>query len=238
VAGSGWSTSAGWLDYDRDGRLDLFVAAISIGISRKAPPFAATAGERVPIAIRRISGATNILYHQKQDGSFEETSVKAGIAEVGTAGVPGSTGKALGVAFADFDNDGWLDIFCRERQRAPIALSQQRGRYFEDIALMAGAGYDEDGKTYAGMGWMRRTMTTMVTRMFSLPRFLSNLSALSNNGDLSFKLRDQTVGCWAKSRCSIPDGELTLLTRTTTAFGNFCGPEPRARHQLKSRPGI
>src|SRR5229473_7093470 len=104
VSGGGWSTSAGWIDYDRDGRLDLFVAryldwdfekgTILCGDSR---------GTRAYCHPENFKGTTNVLYHQKPDGTFEDVSVKAGIAD--------PDGKALGVAFADFDNDGFMDIF-------------------------------------------------------------------------------------------------------------------------------
>ena len=146
VGGVGWSTSAGWLDYDRDGRLDLFVGryvewdfeAGSIYCGEIRP------GYRAFCHPDNFKGATNILYHQRSDGSFEDVSARAGIEEPG--------GKALGVALADFDNDGFMDIFVANDSVRQSLYHNKRDGTFEDIAISSGAGYDENGKTYAGMG--------------------------------------------------------------------------------------
>jgi len=146
VAGSGWSTSAGWLDYDRDGRLDLFVAryvdwdfdAGSVYCGEIRP------GYRAFCHPDNFKAATNILFHQRPDGSFEDVSAKAGIEEPG--------GKALGVALGDFDNDGFLDIFVANDSVRQSLYRNKGDGTFEDIAISSGAGYDENGKTYAGMG--------------------------------------------------------------------------------------
>src|SRR4030095_5835649 len=91
-----------------------------------------------------FKGMTNLLYHQKSDGQFEDVSVQAKIAD--------TNGKALGVAFADFDNDGWLDIFvANDSVRQSLYRNKTNGS-FEDIGVMSGAGYDENGRTFAGMG--------------------------------------------------------------------------------------
>jgi hypothetical protein len=146
VGGSGWSTSAGWIDYDRDGRLDLFVGryvewdfeAGSIYCGEIRP------GYRAYCHPDNFKGATNILYHQRADGTFEDVSAKSGIEEPG--------GKALGVAFSDFDNDGFMDIFVANDSVRQSLYHNQRNGTFEDVAVSSGAGYDENGKTYAGMG--------------------------------------------------------------------------------------
>ena len=146
VGAAGWSTSAGWIDYDRDGRLDLFVGryiewdfeAGSIYCGESRP------GYRAYCHPDNFKGATNILYHQRADGSFEDVSAKSGIEEQG--------GKALGVAFGDFDNDGFLDIFVANDSVRQSLYHNKRNGTFEDIAVSSGAGYDENGKTYAGMG--------------------------------------------------------------------------------------
>ena len=91
-----------------------------------------------------FKGATNILYHQRADGSFEDVSAKSGIEEPG--------GKALGVALADFDNDGFMDILVANDSVRQSLYHNKGNGTFEDIAVSAGAGYDENGKTYAGMG--------------------------------------------------------------------------------------
>ena len=146
VGGGGWSTSAGWIDYDRDGRLDLFVGryvewdfdAGSIYCGEIRP------GYRAYCHPDNFKGATNILYHQRADGSFEDVSAKSSIEEPG--------GKALGVAFGDFDNDGFMDIFVANDSVRQSLYHNKGDGTFEDIAISSGAGYDENGKTYAGMG--------------------------------------------------------------------------------------
>jgi hypothetical protein len=146
VAGAGWSTSAAWVDYDRDGKLDLFVGRYmewdfetgSIYCGEIRP------GYRAYCHPDNFKGATDILYHQRPDGSFEDVSTKSGIEDAG--------GKALGVAIADFDNDGFTDIFVANDSVRQSLYHNKRDGTFEDIAVSSGAGYDENGKTYAGMG--------------------------------------------------------------------------------------
>ncbi len=180
VAGGGWSTSAGWIDYDHDGRLDLFVARyLDWDFEKGAALCGDSRGTRAYCHPENFKGATNILYHQKGDGTFEDVSVKAGIAD--------PDGKALGVAFADFDNDGFMDIFvANDSVRQSLYRNKGNGT-FEDIAVTAGAGYDEDGKTYAGMGvdaadydndgFADVFITTLSYQTYPL---------YHNNGDMSF----------------------------------------------------
>ena len=146
VAASGWSTSAGWIDYDHDGRLDLFVARYMDWDFEKGALYCGEQrpGYRAFCHPDNFKGATNILYHQKPDGTFEDVSAKAAIND--------PNGKGLGVAFADFDNDGWTDIFVANDSVRQTLYRNKGDGTFEDIALLAGAGYDENGKTFAGMG--------------------------------------------------------------------------------------
>ncbi len=146
VAASGWSTSAGWLDYDKDGRLDLFVCRYvvwdfdlgSLLCGDLRPGF------RAYCHPDNFKSQPNILYHQKSDGTFEEVSGKSKVGEPG--------GKGLGVVFADFDNDGWTDILVANDSVRQSLYRNQGDGTFEDVALPAGIGYDENGKTFAGMG--------------------------------------------------------------------------------------
>ncbi len=143
---NGWPTSAGWLDYDRDGRLDLFVVRYmdwnfeigSLHCGELRP------GYRAYCHPDNFKGATNILFRQKANGTFEDVSQKAGIND--------PENKGLGVAFADFDGDGFTDIFIANDSVRQSLLRNKGDGTFEDIALLAGVGYDENGKTFAGMG--------------------------------------------------------------------------------------
>ena len=146
VGGGGWSTSAGWLDYDRDGRLDLFVGRYVQWDFESGSVYCGEirSGYRAFCHPDNFKGATSILYHQRADGTFEDVSVKSGIAEAG--------GKALGVALSDFDNDGFMDIFVANDSVRQSLYHNKGDGTFEDVAVSSGAGYDENGKTYAGMG--------------------------------------------------------------------------------------
>jgi hypothetical protein len=180
TAGSGWSTSVGWFDYDHDGRLDLFVARyMDWDFARGGAIFCGDPARRAYCHPDNFRGASNLLLHQKTDGTFEDVSVKAGVAD--------PSGKGLGVAFADFDNDGWTDVFVANDSVRESLYRNRGDGTFEDIALVAGAGYDENGKTFAGMGvdtadfdgdgLIDIFITTLSNETYPLYR---------NNGDLSF----------------------------------------------------
>jgi enediyne biosynthesis protein E4 len=192
----GWSTSAGWFDYDRDGRLDLFVARYMDWDFESGSMFCGgpTSALRAYCHPDNFKGAANILFHQRADGSFEDVSKSSGIVD--------SSGKGLGVAFADFDNDGWMDVFvANDSVRQSLYRNKGNGT-FEDIGVISGAAYDEDGKTFAGMGidcadydndgYVDVLITTLSNEKYALYR---------NNGDLSFTYATNTSAV----------GQITLL---------------------------
>jgi hypothetical protein len=142
VAGGGWSVSAGFFDYDRDGRLDLFVARyLDWDIRRNI-----LCGVPIHSYCRpdRFGAVSNLLFHNEGNGRFRDVSVESGIAE--------PKGKALGVAFHDLDGDGWLDVFVANDGMEQFLFRNRGGGRFEEIALRAGAAFSDDGKTFAGMG--------------------------------------------------------------------------------------
>src|SRR5260370_14665109 len=145
VAAAGWSTSAGFFDFDNDGKLDIFVCRYVDWTFQNNP----YCGERKPGGRAychpdNFHGVANILYHNNGDGTFPDVSAKAGVANV--------KGKSLGVAFADFDGDGYTDIFVANDSVQCFLYHKNRDGSFTDVSLAAGAGYNEDGKTFAGMG--------------------------------------------------------------------------------------
>jgi hypothetical protein len=146
VAAGGWCTSAAWVDYDRDGRLDLFVARYMEWDFERGSIYCGEprAGLRAYCHPDNFKGATNLLYHQKADGSFEDVSAASKIFD--------PNGKGLGVAITDFDGDGWPDIVVANDSVRQSLYHNLGDGTFEDIALPAGMGYDENGKTFAGMG--------------------------------------------------------------------------------------
>jgi hypothetical protein len=145
VRGGGWSASAGFFDYDNDGKLDLLVTRYldwSFKTNRycgEKPP-----GYRAYCHPDNYDGQTNMLFHNNGDGTFTDVSEKAGIAN--------PHGKGLGVAFADYDGDGYTDIFVANDSVQCFLYHNNRDGTFTETGLLAGIGFNEDGKTFAGMG--------------------------------------------------------------------------------------
>jgi len=145
VAAGGWSASAGFFDYDNDGKLDIFVTRY-VDWTFKTNRYC---GERRPgyrayCHPDNYAGVTNILYHNNGDGTFTDVSVKAGVAN--------PAGKGLGVSFADYDSDGFTDIFVANDSVQCFLYHNNGNGTFSEVGLLAGVGYNEDGKAFAGMG--------------------------------------------------------------------------------------
>ena len=151
VAGKGtrWNTGCAFVDYDRDGRLDLFVANyIDMDLATAPVPESGPClykGVMVACGPPGLQGGKNILYHNNGDGTFTDVSEAAGIFRAnGTYG--------LGVLTADFDNDGWPDIYVANDSTASALYHNKKNGTFEDIAIDAGCALSPDGKPQAGMG--------------------------------------------------------------------------------------
>lgn len=142
----GWPTSVGFFDYDRDGKLDIFVARYMIWDFEIGKIFCGDTrpGYRAYCHPDNFMPASNVLLHQKPDGTFEDVSEKSKIAS--------SKGKSLGVAFADFDDDGWTDVFVANDHAEQQLFRNGGDGTFENVALPAGVAYDERGRKFAGMG--------------------------------------------------------------------------------------
>ncbi len=151
VAGNGkrWNTGCAFVDYDRDGRLDLFVANY-IDFDLKTAPLPESGpclykGIMVACGPPGLTGGKNILYHNNGNGTFTDVSERSGILKT-------TSTYGLGVLTADLDSDGWPDIYVAN-DSAPSALYQnKKDGTFADIALEAGCALSPDGKAQAGMG--------------------------------------------------------------------------------------
>lgn len=144
-----WSTGCAFVDYDRDGHLDLFVANyIDLDLATAPVPESGPClykGVMVACGPPGLPGSKNILYHNNGDGTFTDVSESSGILkENGTYG--------LGVLTADFDNDGWPDIYVANDSQPSALYQNQKNGKFNDIGMEAGCALSPDGKPQAGMG--------------------------------------------------------------------------------------
>jgi hypothetical protein len=143
------NTGCAFVDYDKDGLLDLFVANY-IDFDPKTAPLPESGpckykGILVACGPPGLTGGKNILFHNNGDGTFADVSQKTGILK--TAGTFG-----LGVAVFDFDNDGWPDIYVANDSTSSTLYRNNHDGTFQDVAIEAGAAYSADGKPQAGMG--------------------------------------------------------------------------------------
>jgi hypothetical protein len=144
VGEDSFSASASFLDYDRDGYLDLFVTrynAFTVQGNKKCYNYA---GGREYCGPGDYSPLSSKLYHNDRRGHFTDVSSKSGI------GV--SAGNGLGVVCADFDNDGGIDIYVANDKTPNHLWMNQHDGTFKEVALLAGAAYNADGKALSGMG--------------------------------------------------------------------------------------
>ena len=144
-----WNTGCAFVDYDRDGRLDLFVANyIELDLATAPVPESGPClykSVMVACGPPGLQGGRNILYHNNGDGTFTDVSEASGILRAnGTYG--------LGVLTADLDNDGWPDIYVANDSTASALYQNKKNGKFEDIAIEAGCALSADGKPQAGMG--------------------------------------------------------------------------------------
>jgi len=151
VAGNGkrWNTGCAFVDYDRDGKLDLFVANyIDLDLATAPVPESGPClykSVMVACGPPGLKGGKNILYHNNGNGTFADVSEASGILQAnGTFG--------LGVLTADFDNDGWPDIYVANDSTASALYQNKKNGKCVDIAMEAGCALSPDGKPQAGMG--------------------------------------------------------------------------------------
>ena len=152
VAGSGkaWGSGCAFVDYDRDGFVDLIVANyVDFDLSSAPAPGERAScmwkGVAVMCGPRGLPGAKNILYRNRGNGTFEDVTTKAHIDR--TEGH-----YALGISTLDFDDDGWPDIYVACDSTPSILYHNNRDGTFTDVAVSAGAAFNEDGREQAGMG--------------------------------------------------------------------------------------
>jgi hypothetical protein len=144
-----WNTGCAFIDYDRDGRLDLFIANyIDLDLATAPTPDSGLCRFKgVPVACGPpgLKGGVNLLYHNLGSGRFEDVSERSGITRAN-----GSYG--LGVSTLDFDNDGWTDLYVANDSNPSALYRNRHDGTFEDVGVKAACAYSQDGKPQAGMG--------------------------------------------------------------------------------------
>jgi hypothetical protein len=187
VAAGGWSCSAGFFDYNNDGRLDLFVTRYMEWDTRHSK---ICNGEfRTYCPPGAFPATTSILYRNRGDGTFEDVSQSSRIAS--------KKGKALGVAFADYDGDGFTDILVANDAMQQYLFHNDGNGTFTEVALEAGAALTADGAPLSGMGAVFQDYDNdgrpdiLVT---ALPRQIYALFHNDGNGEFSYRSLETGLG--------------------------------------------
>jgi hypothetical protein len=142
-AGKAWSVTAGWIDYNHDGKLDLFVVNY-LSYTLQSAALCHVNKLAAYCAPNDFVGTSNILYRNNGDGTFTDVSVASHIADY--------VGKGMGVAFADYDGDGYDDIFVSNDTFPNFLLHNNGDGTFTDVAAISQVAYTDNGRTVAGMG--------------------------------------------------------------------------------------
>jgi hypothetical protein len=196
--GKAWSVAAGWFDYNNDGLLDLFVVNyLNYGIKTATP----CVQQGLPAYCSPVDylGTPNILYRNNGDGTFTDVSEQSHISKY--------VGKGMGLAFADYDNDGFTDIFVSNDTFENYLLHNNRDGTFTNVALLAGVAYNAFGNAIAGMGADFRDIDNDgKPDIFETAMFGEGFPLYKNLGDGQFQDVTATAG-------------LSALTSRSTAWG-------------------
>jgi hypothetical protein len=141
--GKSWAVAAGWFDFNNDGHLDLLVINY-LDYNIADAKLCSIDGVRSYCAPGNFKGTANILYRNNGDGTFTDVSEISHVAQY--------FGKGMGLAFADYDNDGFMDVFISNDTFPNFLLHNNGDGTFKDVALEQGVAYTADGSVVAGMG--------------------------------------------------------------------------------------
>ena len=140
-----WSVAGGWFDYDNDGWLDLFVVNY-VNWTPETNKFCGdrAKNQRVYCHPRHYLGLANALYRNRHDGTFEDATARSGIGQ--------HVGKGMSVAFADYDADGFMDVFVTNDAVPDYLFHNRRNGTFEEVGLLAGVAVPANGRPVSSMG--------------------------------------------------------------------------------------
>lgn len=150
VRGGGFSTGAAWADYDRDGQLDLFVSRYVHTDLDHLPTAESNAPNFFHKGIRvespwTMPGESDLLFHNRGGGTFEEVSKQAGVSDP-------EHRDGLGVVWGDYDNDGWPDFYVANDAGPNFLYHNRRDGAFEEVALLSGVALGAEGQQFGSMG--------------------------------------------------------------------------------------
>ena len=196
--GKAWSVAAGWFDYNNDGRLDLFVVNY-LNYNLKTATHCVQQGLPAYCSPVDFLGMPNILYRNNGDGTFTDVSEPSHISQY--------VGKGMGVAFADYDNDGLTDIFVSNDTFENYLLHNNGDGTFSNVAMLAGVAYNGYGNAIAGMGADFRDIDNDGRPdIFETAMFREGFPLYRNLGQGQFQDVSSTAG-------------LSVLTSRSTAWG-------------------
>jgi hypothetical protein len=196
--GKAWSVAAGWFDYNNDGLLDLFVVNY-LNYNIKTATHCVQQGLPAYCSPVDFLGTPNILYRNNGDGTFTDVSEQSHISQY--------VGKGMGLAFADYDNDGFTDVFVSNDTFENYLLHNNGDGTFTNVALLAGVAYNAYGKAIAGMGADFRDIDNDGRPdIFETAMFGETFPLYKNLGDGQFREVTATAG-------------LSALTSRSTAWG-------------------
>ena len=137
--------AAGWFDYDNDGWLDLFIVNY-VDWTPETNKFCGDRAKnlRVYCHPKHYAGLPNALYRNRHDGTFEDVTERSGIGKY--------IGKGMSVAFADYDGDGFMDVFVTNDAVPNFLFHNRRDGTFEEVGLLAGVSVPANGRPVSGMG--------------------------------------------------------------------------------------
>jgi enediyne biosynthesis protein E4 len=209
-----WSVAAGWFDYDNDGRLDLFVSNYCKWEVNKDPFCGPNPNLRAYCHPKNYAPLPNTLYHNNGNGTFTDVSAATGISQI--------RGKGMGVAFADYDHDGFMDVFVANDNAPNMLFHNLGGKKFQDVALQTGVAYPESGAYISGMGADFRDIDNdgyddiWLTAFETIPSRCSRIAARRETSR-----RSPPPPAWAPSPAPCRAGR-TGFSISTTTDGRTC----------------
>jgi hypothetical protein len=226
-----WSVSAAWIDYDNDGLLDLFVANY-LKWTPETSKVCGTPGMRVSCSPNLYEGESNMLFHNNGNGTFTDVSAQTGIAA--------QVGKGMGVAIADYNGDGWMDIFVANDKVRNFLFKNRQGKGFDEVGVETFTAYTDNGLAVSSMGvdfrdvdntgWPSLFVTALGGETFPLFRndgtgLFSADTYKAGIGFPSFVMSGWGTGIFDLDN----DGNKDLFTANSHVSRNM-GDDPKYRH--------